>query len=709
MLISVITLFWQLFVLFACCSGVGLALRFLIPNGFSLLDKVLFSLMGGFFLVVLIPQNLVYLGVPVRISAWLILGGALVQVWLCRHKFVAWLRTFSSNDEIRTLAVVILLTITFHGVVPIRQGLGWYYGKGYEDQLNYVLLAEFLKEEPYSTSTHDTGLRPLVLVKRAELALEFKKQRIGQSIVTAEISVWSGTDAKAGYAATVIFFLTLLAISLYVLLRKNGIDCFMAGSGALLGAVLPVVTRLSLDGFLSQISILFVFPFFASLLRHEDLKARSFTLFFSLTLTYLAAAYSEIAPIGFCTFFLGVLFIRHDTFRAKRLILMSAVLLTALMNLCYLRNLIAFLEQQFYVAVNGTYMDRMAPNLLSLRGWSELVLGATNSAPLALFFDYFSLLLGILCLGGVIFLSRRERLISGAILLPGILVILYLATRALPSSYPIAKITLTLLPFAIGLLFVCLSRVAANNQDHAIGFLKKLLYAIIVTAAAAGSARYYSEVLKNEGWLRYLREPRFLDVCRELEGIRNKRVLVFETDSLLTPWLCYHARHNDVYFDDRSISDGPIPSFSRFAKVPDLANVDVVVTRDRIVDLRAPGSSCLTLVDNAPGVVRTDGQVRSWLGWPVSSRFLALRPISVCLKMRLKPEPQATTFPIDFSLADDPNHISQGEVWGKNVDVWRMNFPTGLSALRLLVTAKDGDPNRGPSFSVLAELDEPNQ
>src|ERR1700730_5553074 len=123
MLISVITLFWQLFVLFACCSGVGLALRFFLPKELSFLNKVLFSLVGGFFLVVLIPQNLVYLGVPVRISAWLLLGAALVRMWLCRHNFVAWVRKFSSNGETRTLAVVILLTVTFHGVVPVQQGL----------------------------------------------------------------------------------------------------------------------------------------------------------------------------------------------------------------------------------------------------------------------------------------------------------------------------------------------------------------------------------------------------------------------------------------------------------------------------------------------------------------------------------------------------------------------------------------------------------
>ena len=109
MLLSIFALFWQLLVLFACCAGVGLTLRFLFPKECSLLNKVLFSLMGGFFLVVLIPQNLVYLGVPVRFSGWFLLGAALVQFWLNRHKLLAWIGSFHSSAEIRTLAVVTLL------------------------------------------------------------------------------------------------------------------------------------------------------------------------------------------------------------------------------------------------------------------------------------------------------------------------------------------------------------------------------------------------------------------------------------------------------------------------------------------------------------------------------------------------------------------------------------------------------------------------
>ena len=94
------------------------------------------------------------------------------------------------------------------------------------------------------------------------------------------------------------------------------------------------------------------------------------------------------------------------------------------------------------------------------------------------------------------------------------------------------------------------------------------------------------------------------------------------------------------------------------------------------------------------------------LGRPADLRFLALRPISANLNMRLAPGPEATTFPIDFFLTDDQGHVSQGEIRDKNVDVRRMNFPRGLSTLQLSVKAKDSDPNAAPSFPIVAELDE---
>ena len=73
--------------------------------------------------------------------------------------------------------------------------------------------------------------------------------------------------------------------------------------------------------------------------------------------------------------------------------------------------------------------------------------------------------------------------------------------------------------------------------------------------------------------------------------------------------------------------------------------------------------------------------------------------------MRIAPAPETTTFPINFFLTDAQGHVSQGELWGRNVELLRMNLPRGLSYLELSVKAKESDPNAGLSFPVLPELD----
>ena len=160
----------------------------------------------------------------------------------------------------------------------------------------------------------------------------------------------------------------------------------------------------------------------------------------------------------------------------------------------------------------------------------------------------------------------------------------------------------------------------------------------------------------------------------------------------MNPWLCYFARHNDVYVDGRILTESPVPAPFPFSVLPDLEKVDFVVCRDRIVDLRAPSVTCLTFVDDATAEDRTDGRDRYWLGPPADLRFLALKNVSANLTIRLAPAPEITTFPIEYFLADAQGHVSQGELWGKNVDVRRLDFPLGFSTLRLSVkTKKESD------------------
>jgi len=65
-----------------------------------------------------------------------------------------------------------------------------------------------------------------------------------------------------------------------------------------------------------------------------------------------------------------------------------------------------------------------------------------------------------------------------------------------------------------------------------------------------------------------------------------------------------------------------------------------------------------------------------------------------------------SALPIDYFLADEHGHVSQSELWGRYVDVRRMNFPRGPSYLQLSVRAKESGPNRGPPSPILAELDD---
>jgi hypothetical protein len=170
-------------------------------------------------------------------------------------------------------------------------------------------------------------------------------------------------------------------------------------------------------------------------------------------------------------------------------------------------------------------------------------------------------------------------------------------------------------------------------------------------------------VLNNEGSLKAFREPRFLNVCRELAKMKNKRVLVFETHPFTCRLALYHARHNEVYFDGRLISDSIILQGLPFSNIPDLENVDFVVTHDRILDLKAPGLSYLASIDDTSGEDRTKGQVHYMLGPPARLRFLVSRPVTANVKMRLAPVSGTATFPIDFFLTDAQGHLSHGELW----------------------------------------------
>jgi hypothetical protein len=580
------TLSLQLVAIFGCCLGVGLTLFPFVPKSLSALSKLLFSFVGGLFLTVLVLQNLIYLGVPVRISAWFLVSLAAFQFYLARRNWVSWIQTVRTNVDIQVVSVVVIAMITFHSAVPIKQGLESYYGKAHPDQLSYVLLAEFLKEEPYKTNIRDVGRQPWLVIP-----VNLKEERIGQSVINAEISVLSQTNAESGYAATIIFFLLSLAICLYAMLRDIGIDRFQAGLGAFFPTILPVITRLTLDGFLSQTAVLFVFAFFGNLLRRGELNTKSFTLFFSLGLAYLIAAYSELAPLGFCCFLLGVFLIRPEIFRHKRLMVWCTILFVAFLNPFYIRNLITFLSVQYHTAAIGRFMDELVPHILTVDGWSGLLFGAVNPhwRP---FFDLAGILFAGVAVIGFLLLRRSDKSVFGSILLPALGIISYLATRVPLPVYPIAKLIFSFSPFICVLACSAISRLALSKVNHFASSMRISILVLLVVVAAGGSIKEYRGVVKNREFVGPLRNPRFLAVCQRLESLRDEKVLLCEGDPVRLAWLCYHARKNNVYCQTTQIGNAAVLGQSLpFLDIPRIEDIDFVATRDRIANAKSVGSS----------------------------------------------------------------------------------------------------------------------
>jgi hypothetical protein len=198
---------WQFIAIFGCCLGLGLFFHFLLPKALSPLGKIVFTFVIGLFLLVLVPQNLVYLGVPVQLSAWFVLGLAAFQFYRYRREFRGWLRTFRAHSNFKALGIAVLLTAIFHSVVPIQQGLDVYYGKAGLDFYPYTVLAQYLRDEFYKTDPTQFGLRLSGLFPSG-----YAQQGTGQSVIQTEVSVFSQMSAQSGFAATIALFLTALAI-----------------------------------------------------------------------------------------------------------------------------------------------------------------------------------------------------------------------------------------------------------------------------------------------------------------------------------------------------------------------------------------------------------------------------------------------------------------------------------------------------------------
>src|SRR5262245_38406843 len=198
----------------------------------------------GLATIILGLQNLVYLDVPVSSAApWL--WAVVAAGWVAMARGGALVPSLRACPW-RMLAVVLLVYL-WQALGLLSVGAREYLGRSLGDRYNYVVIAQFFADQPFSTSWAELGQQPWL-----SHAITYKNDRIGGMLLHAFVMASSGLDARQTFDATILLSPALTALAILQLARRLGAT---AGRASLIGAavgLMPGVTLIHLYDFLSQ-------------------------------------------------------------------------------------------------------------------------------------------------------------------------------------------------------------------------------------------------------------------------------------------------------------------------------------------------------------------------------------------------------------------------------------------------------------------------
>jgi hypothetical protein len=196
--------------------------------------------------VTLLAHQLVYFDVRVRQSApaiWIVVAG-LWGVLIGRY---GWRTAFRDCPWWVLLAT--LLVYLVHGMGVVINGPDQYVGRLHTDRCNYISLAQFLADVPYSTDWDQVGQRPYLVD-----GLKLKSDRIGVMVLQAFLSVSAGEPASRTFECTILLGPALVVPALVLIARLLNFGRTEALLAATAGALLPALTTLHTLGFLANVS-----------------------------------------------------------------------------------------------------------------------------------------------------------------------------------------------------------------------------------------------------------------------------------------------------------------------------------------------------------------------------------------------------------------------------------------------------------------------
>ena len=253
-------------------------------------DVWLYSPFVGAAAIILICQNLLYLGVTSGRSA--------VIVWILTAAGWGWLLSSASRRALlRPLPWLAFglgaMVYLVHGAGLLQLGASHYYGYGWYDMFNYVSNAQFFADFPFHAHNADQT--------HLAAAQIYKSDRIGQSVLHAFLMVSSGVDAQQSFGTTILLAPLLLFFALLTVARRLALPPVVGYLAALAGALSPAVATVHLESFFSQAMCLpFLVLWPVAVARLTEAPGWRTALTAGLLLAVILSVYTETMPIVLC-------------------------------------------------------------------------------------------------------------------------------------------------------------------------------------------------------------------------------------------------------------------------------------------------------------------------------------------------------------------------------------------------------------------------
>lgn len=451
-----------------------------------------------------------------------------------------------------------LAVYVFQGAGVVAAGVERYRGDLRSDQYPYVVAAQFLMDEPYSTGPDDFGDRPWLA-----LPVALKSDRLGQFVLQGFLARTCGRDALDLFYPTALLGPGLLVPAMLLLGAQCGLRRRWAMWAALTAALAPGVEVLVSLCFLSHaLCVPVLIAFLAGVIRLARGGRRGLTAT-ATTFALGFAVYTEFAPLfaGVTAVTLGAGLVRRHVSFVRAAGIVAALGMSLALNPSALANAPAVWERSasagthmntghrtwVWVSAVWVHFDRagaMKPRLVPTGSHILVTAGTTGT------------LLGALALTVRAVRCRRRMLPSlacVALFVPPLAVWVLRPSAA----YVVGKLILTLAPVAV--LFVACALHAASRGQWTVTRRAAWLLAACLSAALAVQSG-----LEQWTWLpagrdvnaaRVWNDPDLQEVCAVLRAAAPADVILDLPndaqgyDPAAANWaVCYYARHHRIRF-----------------------------------------------------------------------------------------------------------------------------------------------------------------